>query len=105
MDLYTSIVGFFQEGGPFMYPIAAVLAIGIAISLERSFYLARQMRVNRADFEKMLPLLKARKVKELASLSKQSSFWKAMSTQAQVRQNDEFSPLPMPALQCRSRRV
>ena len=72
MDLYTSVVGFFQEGGPFMYPIAIVLAVGLAIALERYFYLANQMRINRRDYNSLLPLLKQRKVREIAEISKQS---------------------------------
>ena len=55
MDMYATVVGFFQEGGPFMYPIAIVLAIGVAIALERYFYLANQMRINRKDFNALLP--------------------------------------------------
>ncbi len=27
MDMYATMVGFFQDGGPFMYPIAIVLGI------------------------------------------------------------------------------
>jgi biopolymer transport protein ExbB/TolQ len=69
MDLYTTVVSFFQEGGPFMYPIAVVLAIGIAIALERFFYLSNQTRVNRRDFKAMLPLLKQRRLKELQNLT------------------------------------
>ena len=59
MDLYSKIVLFFQHGGEFMYPIALVMAIGVAISLERYFYLARQTSANRRDYEKILPLLRA----------------------------------------------
>ena len=33
--MLDTIVRFFQEGGPFMYPIAVVLALGLAITLER----------------------------------------------------------------------
>ncbi len=73
MDMYVTFVGFFQEGGPFMYPIAVVLAIGIAIALERYFYLASQMRVNRKDYNALLPLLKQRRVKEIAEVTKKSS--------------------------------
>lgn len=73
MDMYTTLVGFFQEGGPFMYPIAIVLAFGLAIALERYFYLANQMRVNRKDYNAILPLLKQRRVREIAELTKKSS--------------------------------
>ncbi len=73
MDIYTTVVGFFQDGGPFMYPIAVVLGIGCAISLERYFYLMNQMRINRRDFERILPLLKQRRKRELADVTKKSS--------------------------------
>ena len=33
MEPYEVIIQFFQSGGPFMYPIAAVLALGLAIAL------------------------------------------------------------------------
>ncbi len=73
MDMYATFVGFFQEGGPFMYPIAVVLAVGLAIALERYFYLANQMRVNRKDYNALLPLLKARRVREIVEVTKKSS--------------------------------
>ena len=73
MDLYTTFVGFFQEGGPFMYPIAMVLAVGVAIALERYFYLSKQMRINRKDYNALLPLLKQRRVREIVDLTKKSS--------------------------------
>ena len=72
MDFYTTVVGFFQNGGPFMYPIAIVLAIGLAIALERFFYLTNQVRVNRRDFDQILPLLKQKRLRELAELTKRS---------------------------------
>jgi biopolymer transport protein ExbB/TolQ len=72
MDMYTTFVGFFQEGGPFMYPIAVVLAIGVAIAMERYVYLSKQMRINRKDFNALLPLLKQRRVREIIDLTKKS---------------------------------
>ncbi len=73
MDIYTTVVGFFQDGGPFMYPIAIVLGIGCAISLERYFYLMNQMRINRRDFDRILPLLKQRRLRELADVTRKSA--------------------------------
>ncbi len=72
MDMYTTVVSFFQDGGPFMYPIAVVLAIGIAIALERYVYLANQTRINRRDFEKILTLLRQRKQRELSGVVQKS---------------------------------
>jgi biopolymer transport protein ExbB len=34
-----TIIRFFQEGGTFMYPIAIILAIGLAVTLERFIFL------------------------------------------------------------------
>lgn len=73
MDMYTTVVSFFQDGGPFMYPIAIVLGIGLAIALERFAYLMNQMRVNRRDYEKILPLLKQRRQRELAEVTRKSN--------------------------------
>jgi biopolymer transport protein ExbB/TolQ len=72
MDFYTTLVGFFQNGGPFMYPIAAVLTVGIAIALERYFYLLNQTRINRRDFELILPLLRQQRQSELQELASRS---------------------------------
>ncbi|MGD8832083.1 MAG: MotA/TolQ/ExbB proton channel family protein, partial [Pseudomonadales bacterium] len=72
MDMYTTVVGFFQDGGPFMYPIAVVLGIGLAIALERYLYLMNQTRVNRRDFDKILPLLKQHRERELAEVTRKS---------------------------------
>jgi biopolymer transport protein ExbB/TolQ len=72
MDMYTTLVSFFQDGGPFMYPIAIVLGVGFAIALERFLYLMNQMRVNRRDYDKILPLLKQRRQRELAEVTRKS---------------------------------
>lgn len=57
-EVYMEIVvKFFQQGGVFMYPIAVVLAIGVAIALERWIYLSSSKRSNRVAFNKMLGLI------------------------------------------------
>lgn len=56
----NAIIGFFQEGGAFMYPIAVVMAIGLAIAIERLLYIAKEKNSNRRAFDDMLPLLKKR---------------------------------------------
>ena len=72
MEMYDTIVRFFQEGGPFMYPIAIVLGIGLAISLERFLFLLNQTRVNRRDYDKILPLLKQQRQREIVDLTMKS---------------------------------
>ncbi|HLT14045.1 MAG TPA: MotA/TolQ/ExbB proton channel family protein [Marinobacter sp.] len=59
--MLDTIIRFFQDGGPFMYPIAVVLAIGLAITLERFIYLGSVRRRNRVAFERgILPALQKR---------------------------------------------
>lgn len=59
--MFDTIIRFFQEGGPFMYPIALVLALGLAITLERFLYLGAVRRRNRLAFERgILPALQQR---------------------------------------------
>ena len=56
MDFY-SIVGFFQKGGMFMYPILIVFAVGVAISVERWLQLTRTRNENRKMWDKIQPVL------------------------------------------------
>jgi biopolymer transport protein ExbB/TolQ len=59
--MLDTLIRFFQDGGPFMYPIAVVLAIGLAIALERFLYLGAVRRRNRLAFERgILPALQKR---------------------------------------------
>lgn len=53
------IVKLFQAGGPFMYPILAVFAIGVAIALERYIYLSKTNRVTIKIWSQLAPMLKA----------------------------------------------
>jgi biopolymer transport protein ExbB/TolQ len=59
MDVYTTTVKFFQEGGLFMYPIAIVLALGVAIAIERWLYLTLATVKNKALWNAVTPYLKA----------------------------------------------
>lgn len=59
MDFIYSAVRFFQSGGPFMYPILLVLAIGLAIAFERYTYLTYVRRKNRGVWQRVLPLLES----------------------------------------------
>jgi biopolymer transport protein ExbB len=59
MDVYTTTVKFFQEGGLFMYPIAIVLALGLAIALERWLFLTMTTAKNKALWNTITPYLKS----------------------------------------------
>src|SRR6266511_5387880 len=51
------IVKFFQMGGIFMFPILLVLAVGIAISVERWMHLNRTITENRKMWNQLHPVL------------------------------------------------
>ncbi|MGF1612868.1 MAG: MotA/TolQ/ExbB proton channel family protein [Gammaproteobacteria bacterium] len=61
METLYATVEFFQSGGVIMYPIAAILAIGIAIAIERYIYLSLVRSSNRKVWERILPLLEVGK--------------------------------------------
>lgn len=57
MDFLSAIVTFFQKGGLFMYPIAVVLVLAIAITIERWIFLGRTERENKKLWTAVQPLL------------------------------------------------
>jgi biopolymer transport protein ExbB len=57
MDALYSVVRFFVVGGPFMYPILIVFAVGIAIAIERYITLTRVRRQNEGMWSKLQPVL------------------------------------------------
>lgn len=65
LDIYSTIVKFFQEGGLFMYPIGLVLVIGIAIAIERWIFLSREQARNARAFTDFLPLLRTTDVEKM----------------------------------------
>lgn len=71
--MYNSIVSFFQEGGAFMYPIMVVLAIGLAIALERYIYLTVSRANNRRMMSKMMPLLQKGDYKQAFAVASKSN--------------------------------
>jgi biopolymer transport protein ExbB len=73
MDMFASVIGFFQNGGVFMYPIVVVLALGLAISIERYFYLSKTSVSNRMVWKKITPFIKAGKFQEAASVTEKSN--------------------------------
>jgi biopolymer transport protein ExbB len=57
MDFLYSLVSFFTTGGLFMYPILLVLAIGLAIAIERYVTLTLVTNQNQQVWDKVQPLL------------------------------------------------
>ena len=57
MDFFSGIIRFFQEGGWFMYPIVLVLALGLAIAIERYISLSRAKSANKNTWNDVSPKL------------------------------------------------
>ena len=72
METYEPVVRFFQSGGPFMYPIAAVLALGLAIALERWLVLRGARVNNRRAFDETMRDLRSRNYQPLVSRGRDS---------------------------------
>jgi len=56
MDFASHIIKFFQDGGVFMYPIFAVMVLGLAIAIERSAFLTAR-RAKPRDLERLSDLV------------------------------------------------
>ena len=69
MNSFDMIVNFFKQGGAFLYPIAAVFAVGIAVAIERFIYLARVSRGNRRLWSQIAPQIQAGNYRKAMEIS------------------------------------
>ena len=72
MDTFNTVVKFFVDCGPFLYPSLAMMTIGLAIAIERFIFLRRARSENRALWDKVLPLLQSGKFKEVLNVTAKS---------------------------------
>lgn len=72
MSVYNAIVHFFQSGGLFMYPIVVVLALGLAIAIERYLYLSYARASSQRLWKQLMPMLQAGKFREAMSSAEAS---------------------------------
>lgn len=72
-EMLNTLIHFFQSGGPFMYPILAVLAIGVSITLERYLHLSTAKVKNRRMIAKLLPLMEKGELNNAAKIAKASN--------------------------------
>jgi len=52
-----TIIRFFQEGGAFMYPITLILALGLAIAIERYLFLTSAKSKNNKTWNQLVPMI------------------------------------------------
>jgi biopolymer transport protein ExbB/TolQ len=69
MNSLDLVINFFKQGGVFLYPIAAVFALGVGVAIERFIFLTRVASGNRRLWAELAPLIQAgnfRKAMEVA---------------------------------------
>ncbi len=59
MGFFSNLVSFFQHGGIFMYVISIILAVGIAIAIERIIFIHMSRKQSKDLWTELSPLLKA----------------------------------------------
>jgi biopolymer transport protein ExbB len=72
MSAFDTAVKFFQDSGLFIYPSILIMALGLAIAIERFIFLARARSENRKLWDQMLPMLQNGKFKEAHHVSSKS---------------------------------
>jgi biopolymer transport protein ExbB/TolQ len=65
METYTTVVKFFQDSGVFIYFSLLIMAVGVAIAVERHLFLARARRDNRKMWDELLPMLQNGKFQQV----------------------------------------
>ncbi len=72
MEFYSFIVGFFRDGGIFLYPMAVIFAAGVAISIERFIVLTHNSTVNRKAWDAITPSMRAGNIPEALKIAEKS---------------------------------
>ena len=72
MSTFDTVVKFFVDCGPFLYPSLAMMAVGLAIAIERFLFLNRARSENRKLWDAVLPLLQGGKFKEVHHMTSSS---------------------------------
>ena len=72
MDAFSTVVKFFQDCGLFIYPSALIMALGVAISIERFFFLTKARSQNRKVWAEVLPMLQKGQFKDVQGVTSHS---------------------------------
>jgi biopolymer transport protein ExbB len=72
MEFYHFVVNFFREGGFFLYPLAAIFVVGVAIAIERFIYLTIETTNNRRLWGQVVPLINNGNFKQVVAITSKS---------------------------------
>jgi biopolymer transport protein ExbB/TolQ len=72
MEFYHFAVNFFKEGGFFLYPLAAIFVVGVAIAIERFIYLTVETSNNQRLWSQVVPLINSGNFKQVVAVCSKS---------------------------------
>lgn len=72
MSSINTIINFFKDGGFVLFPLAIIFVVGVAIALERWFYLTKETMKNRNLWDDVAPHLGAGNFKQAIALANNS---------------------------------
>lgn len=72
MNTFDTVVKFFRDCGPFLYPSLVMLTLGLAIAIERFIFLRKTRAENRKLWDQVLPLLQKGQFKEVYAMTSAS---------------------------------
>jgi biopolymer transport protein ExbB/TolQ len=72
MTAFQTAVKFFQDSGLFIYPSILIMALGLAIAIERFVFLNRARSENRRLWAKVLPMLQNGRFKDVLGITSES---------------------------------
>ena len=72
MNTFQTVVKFFADCGPFLYPSLTLMAIGLAIAIERFVFLRRARSDNRKVWDQVLPMLQSGRFREVHGITARS---------------------------------
>jgi biopolymer transport protein ExbB len=73
MSFFDYVVNFFREGGPFLYLLATIFVVGVAIAIERYIFLTAEMTNNRRVWNQVAPLIANGNFKQVIAITQKSS--------------------------------
>ena len=72
MEAINTVIKFFQDCGLFIYPSLTIMAVGLAIAIERFIFLSKSRNVNRRLWDQILPQLQNGKLQQVYSYTAKS---------------------------------
>jgi len=72
MNALSTAIKFFQDCGLFIYPSMLIMALGLAIAIERFVFLTRARKENRKVWAEVLPVLQKGQFKDAQGMTARS---------------------------------